>query len=1001
MKITTQLNPSLPVLSKNPTASNFLPKGLPTDIQGADLEALTRFNQSLPKVVPKVLKKPGEEDALDELSEVVSDSPEWQMAQAEAVGAGAGAEAAAATAAEAAGAGAAGSGAAGAGAAGAGAAGAAGAGAAGAVGVLSPLAFTPSLLLVDGGSNSAPVATFTTAQNAVEDGSVISGQLTSTDPDGIDLGTTYSLVGDPIPGLTITPNGAWRFDATGNAYQSLAQGETREITVSYVVTDTPGATDTASFVITVTGTNDVPVVQVTDVVGGATELVTPAGNLSDSGTISFTDVDLIDLHTVSEVTPSEDALGTLTATVSTGTDDSTGLGGVITWDYSVAASAVEYIASGETKEETFTFSLLDGQGGSVERTITITITGTNDAPILTVDAEGGVTEDADSTTLSDSGTLSFTDVDVTDTHAVTASYNEDAVWTNTSDATLSDEQITALTNGFVIKGDKSGWDYSVANSATQFLAEGETVTFSYDVTVQDDSGVIANNSDTKKVTVTITGTNDISVLSVEDPVYYLPLNADAGVIETFAKFSIADKDYNDTHTYFFWNGSKEAASNETADGYFAIDGKTGEISLTEKGEDEIGAGKPALPCASDISLDVVVFDGTDYSAPETLTIKRVLPEFISGGYDSLYSVGMILDPVGDAHVPHITLQDTYDGMALIDFDRIQFSGKLKTLEMFRKNDVENENDALYMKVKGAANDKVHISVDNHFDGDAMEFVHFQKETSLARYDLGGSNAADETWASEEATYPYFQDHGVYLISTEKAAADGETVSGTVCNDVVVGSYGFKELLYGDQGNDLLFSKGDGDTVRGGAGDDLIVLDDEDDTLVMFETASTNGFDTIVGFDDDHTRIQLQAADTVFPLVGDDVDVLTKGALLKVDGEDDSQLNLSFSKDDAEATAVVAMSTESEWNLHTWLNTPGSDEKIYIEGYEDADPPISLYFLVEESAAGENPDTYTHLFHAVDSDNSGSLSANEFTHMAQFAGVGINEFSSHSFAVIPV
>ena len=73
MKITTQLNPSLSVLPKNPTASTFLSQGLPSDIQGADLEALTRFNQSLPKVVPKVLKKPGEEEALDELSEVVSD----------------------------------------------------------------------------------------------------------------------------------------------------------------------------------------------------------------------------------------------------------------------------------------------------------------------------------------------------------------------------------------------------------------------------------------------------------------------------------------------------------------------------------------------------------------------------------------------------------------------------------------------------------------------------------------------------------------------------------------------------------------------------------------------------------------------------------------------------------------------------------------------------------------------------------------------------------------
>ena len=40
-----------------------------------------------------------------------------------------------------------------------------------------------------------------------------------------------------------------------------------------------------------------------------TELVTPVGNLTDSGTIAFTDVDLTDIHSVSAVTPSAGALG--------------------------------------------------------------------------------------------------------------------------------------------------------------------------------------------------------------------------------------------------------------------------------------------------------------------------------------------------------------------------------------------------------------------------------------------------------------------------------------------------------------------------------------------------------------------------------------------------------------------------------------------------------------------------------------------------------------------
>ena len=92
------------------------------------------------------------------------------------------------------------------------------------------------------------------------------------------------------------------------------------------------------------------------------EAVTPAGNLTDTGTIAFTDVDLTDTHIITTIAPSSGALGTLTASVTTDTT-STGLGGVVTWNYSVAASAVEYLAKDQTKVEQFTITLDDGNGG--------------------------------------------------------------------------------------------------------------------------------------------------------------------------------------------------------------------------------------------------------------------------------------------------------------------------------------------------------------------------------------------------------------------------------------------------------------------------------------------------------------------------------------------------------------------------------------------------------------------------------------------------------------
>ena len=45
----------------------------------------------------------------------------------------------------------------------------------------------------------------------------------------------------------------------------------------------------------------------------------------------------------------------------------------------------QYLAKNQTKVEQFTITLDDGNGGTVDRTIEVTITGTNDAPVLTVE----------------------------------------------------------------------------------------------------------------------------------------------------------------------------------------------------------------------------------------------------------------------------------------------------------------------------------------------------------------------------------------------------------------------------------------------------------------------------------------------------------------------------------------------------------------------------------------------------------------------------------------
>jgi VCBS repeat-containing protein len=206
------------------------------------------------------------------------------------------------------------------------------------------------------------------------------------------------------------------------AVEYLAKDQTRVESFTITINDQNGSIITKQIDVTITGTNDAPIVAAVDVTGAVTEMITPAGNLTDSGTIAFTDVDLTDVHLVSltgtYVGPGT-ALGTLTAVKNTDTTG-TGLNGQLTWTYTVSAAAVEYLAKDQTRVESFTITINDQNGSIITKQIDVTITGTNDAPIVAaVDVTGAVTEMiTPAGNLTDSGTIAFTDVDLTDVHLV-------------------------------------------------------------------------------------------------------------------------------------------------------------------------------------------------------------------------------------------------------------------------------------------------------------------------------------------------------------------------------------------------------------------------------------------------------------------------------------------------------------------------------------------------------------------------------------------------------
>ncbi len=218
--------------------------------------------------------------------------------------------------------------------------------------------------------------------------------------------------------------------------------------------------------------------------GAVTEDVSvSAGNLSDSGSINFLDVDWTQSHSVT-VTPcgSSTPIGTLTAVV---TNAATGDGtGVVTWSYTVPNSGMQYLAAGQVVTETFTVTITDSLGSSDTQKVTITITGTNDGPVVQAVAAAAAEDGA----------------------AVLGYFNGDDIDSDDDAGSLVYTITTVLApgQGSVVNNNNGSFSFDPGTDF-QGLAEGQTQLVTFDYTATDSHAAVSN---TGTVTVTVTGTND-------------------------------------------------------------------------------------------------------------------------------------------------------------------------------------------------------------------------------------------------------------------------------------------------------------------------------------------------------------------------------------------------------------------------------------------------------------------------------------------------------------
>ena len=271
--------------------------------------------------------------------------------------------------------------------------------------------------------------------------------------------------------------------------------------------------------ISITGTNDAPLITLGAGNSDAAALTETNAGLTSSGALSVTDLDIT--NTVSTRVVSVASTGvtngitnsTLLSMLSvdaTPVIGNTATTGTIHWAFNSNTQAFNHLAAGQTLVLTYTVRATDSSASpaSADKTVTITITGTNDAPLISLGAgnSDAATLMTTKAGLSKSGTLSVTDLDVSNTVSTRVVSVASTGATNgiSNSALLSMLRVDATpvisntaTTGTI------NWAFNSNTQAFNYLAAGQTLVLTYTVRATD-SSASAGSAD-KTVTITITG----------------------------------------------------------------------------------------------------------------------------------------------------------------------------------------------------------------------------------------------------------------------------------------------------------------------------------------------------------------------------------------------------------------------------------------------------------------------------------------------------------------
>ena len=363
-----------------------------------------------------------------------------------------------------------------------------------------------------------------------------------SDPDGDTLAVTQlngtsSLRGTSSDGaaVTIDPHGSFTYDPTGSTtLKALPDGGHMTDSFTYTVDDGHGGTSSATVSITVTGVNDPPVA----VNDGST--ATPvASTTSDT---PLTSQPTLFVNDSDPDTGDTFTLNSASVTSAKGASVTVNSDGTWTYDPS-GSSTLRALTRGTSTTDTFTYTVKDSTGAvSGTATVTVGVTGVNHPPVvsadsastqadtpLTVAAPGVLGNDTDAdgdsptvTMLNGSTTLTGTSADGA---AVTIHADGSYTYDPTGSVTLKDlgagAQTTDTFNYTADDGHGGTGTATVSITVTGVndapLANPDTYSTSVDVTLNDGSSVLTNDTDADGDSLTailVTGPSNASAFTL-------------------------------------------------------------------------------------------------------------------------------------------------------------------------------------------------------------------------------------------------------------------------------------------------------------------------------------------------------------------------------------------------------------------------------------------------------------------------------------------------------